>query len=87
MIELNLELAQKFLTENGLQNFQIKKIAGDASFRSYYRIFTQEKNFILSFSPPTHEDVGPLIKRVPNLGYSIASSIILVLSMTDIRLS
>ncbi len=62
MIEINLELAQKFLTENGLENCQIKKIAGDASFRSYYRIFSQENNFILMFAPPLHEDVKPFIK-------------------------
>jgi hypothetical protein len=60
MIEINLESAQKFLTENGLTNCQIKKIAGDASFRSYYRIFSQEKTFILMFAPPLQEDVEPV---------------------------
>ena len=62
MIELNLVSAQKFLSENGLIDCQIKKVAGDASFRSYYRIFFQEKTFILMFAPPAHEDVGPFIK-------------------------
>jgi aminoglycoside/choline kinase family phosphotransferase len=62
MIELNLPSAQKFLLENGLTNCQIKKIAGDASFRSYYRVFFQEKTFILMFAPPFHEDVAPFIK-------------------------
>ena len=45
MIEINLVSAQKFLAENDLTNCQIKKVAGDASFRSYYRIFFQEKTF------------------------------------------
>ena len=62
MSEINLESAQKFLTENGLTNCQINKIAGDASFRSYYRIFFQEKTFILMFAPPAKEDVAPFIK-------------------------
>lgn len=62
MIEINLVSAQKFLVENGLTNCQIKKVAGDASFRSYYRIFFQEKTFILMFAPPEHEDVKPFIK-------------------------
>ena len=62
MIEINLVSAQKFLAENNLTNCQIKKVAGDASFRSYYRVFFQEKTFILMFAPPTHEDVAPFIK-------------------------
>ena len=62
MIELDLELAQKFLNENNLKNCQIKKIAGDASFRSYYRIFYQDKTYILMFAPPQYEDVAPFIK-------------------------
>ena len=62
MIEINLVSAQKFLAENNLTNCQIKKVAGDASFRSYYRVFFQEKTFILMFAPPTHEDVKPFIK-------------------------
>jgi len=62
MIEINLVSAQKFLAENGLINCQIKKVAGDASFRSYYRVFFQAKTFILMFAPPSHEDVAPFIK-------------------------
>jgi aminoglycoside/choline kinase family phosphotransferase len=62
MIEINLVSAQKFLAKNGLTNCQIKKVAGDASFRSYYRVFFQEKTFILMFAPPSHEDVKPFIK-------------------------
>ena len=62
MIEINLVSAQKFLAENNLTNCQIKKVAGDASFRSYYRVFFQEKTFILMFAPPSHEDVAPFIK-------------------------
>ncbi len=49
MIELNQEKAKLFLAQNNLQNSEIKKIAGDASMRSYYRIFSEGKEFILMF--------------------------------------
>ena len=39
MILLNEEKAKKFLAQNNLGDCVIKKVAGDASFRSYYRIF------------------------------------------------
>jgi hypothetical protein len=61
MINLNEKEAQFFLEENGYKNCAIKKIAGDASFRSYYRIFDQEKTFILMFAPPSHEETAPFI--------------------------
>jgi len=62
MFELNHELAREFLAANQIKNCEIKKIAGDASFRSYYRIFADQKSYILMFAPPSHEDVKPFIK-------------------------
>ena len=70
MIELNYKCANDFLKENlqklfeikNPENFTIEKIAGDASFRSYYRILADEKNFILMFAPTSHEDLKPFIK-------------------------
>ncbi len=64
MIELNFEKAQIFLQQNNFFDCEIKKIAGDASFRSYYRIFHQKSdvNYILMFAPPSHEDIHPFIK-------------------------
>lgn len=62
MIPLNEASAQQFLARNNLVNSTIKKVAGDASFRSYYRISCGEKNFILMFAPPSHEDIHPFIK-------------------------
>lgn len=61
MITLDEQLANKFLAKVGLQNAEIKKIAGDASFRFYYRIFAAEKIFILMFAPPAYEDIKPFI--------------------------
>jgi len=62
MIELNLNKAKIFLEANSIINYEIKKIAGDASFRSYYRISCADKNLILMFAPPEFEDVKPFIK-------------------------
>jgi hypothetical protein len=62
MIELNQNLAADFLTKNNITNFSIKKIAGDASFRSYYRIFFSDKTLILMFAPPNFEDTKPFVK-------------------------
>jgi aminoglycoside/choline kinase family phosphotransferase len=62
MIEINLEQARAFLKKNKIENYQIKKVAGDASFRSYYRIFYGEKTYILMFAPPKFEDVKPFVK-------------------------
>ena len=62
MIDLNYNLAESFLQQNGYSNFAIKKIAGDASFRSYYRISFADKDLILMFAPPEFEDIRPFIK-------------------------
>lgn len=62
MIELDLQAAHAFLIKNKIKNYQIKKVAGDASFRSYYRIFLDDKTYILMFAPPQFEDVKPFIK-------------------------
>jgi aminoglycoside/choline kinase family phosphotransferase len=73
MISLNEQLAGKFLEKSGLRNFEIKKVAGDASFRSYYRIFTAEEKFILMFAPPSHEEIKPFIaidELLTNNGFS-----------------
>lgn len=61
-IALNENKAREFLKAKKLNNCEIKKVAGDASFRSYYRILSPEKNYILMFAPPSHEDVKPFIK-------------------------
>jgi len=62
MIELNSQLADVFLAESGLSNFTLTKIAGDASFRSYYRVKTANKSYVLMFAPTNYEDTSPFIK-------------------------
>ena len=60
--DLNYEQAQVFLNDFGIANYQIKKVAGDASFRSYYRILFGNNSRILMFAPPPHEDIKPFEK-------------------------
>lgn len=60
-LEINYEKAKEFLAKNNFANCEITKVAGDASFRSYYRVFAQNKNFILMFAPPAYEKVEPFI--------------------------
>ena len=62
MIQLNEQKAQEFLQKNNIANGNISKVAGDASFRSYYRIFAEDKKWILMFAPPSKEDILPFIK-------------------------
>ncbi len=59
MITLDEVQAHQFLAQNNITKCQIKKVAGDASFRSYYRIFSDAKTYILMFAPPAYEDVRP----------------------------
>ena len=62
MIELDKKLALEFLQKNGVACSDIKMVAGDASFRSYYRIFSGDKTYILMFAPPQYEDFRPFIE-------------------------
>ncbi len=62
MFSLNEKIACEFLAKNNFHNCKITKIAGDASFRSYYRIVCDDKTHILMFAPPSHEDIKPFEK-------------------------
>ena len=43
-----LKIIKNFLKKNYLENFKIKKIKGDASFRKYFRIYNKNKSYILA---------------------------------------
>jgi len=62
MITLKEQQAREFLQKNNISSCEIIKVAGDASFRSYYRIISGDKKWILMFAPPSHEDIFPFIK-------------------------
>ena len=52
--------------ENWLQNilfeaYELQPLAGDASFRCYFRVFSAGQRFVLMDAPPPHEDVRPFL--------------------------
>lgn len=56
------KLIGEFLAKSpDFSEFDFKKIAGDASFRSYYRIQNGNKNYILMDAPPEYEDMKPFV--------------------------
>lgn len=50
-----------FLQDNGWGSAQVTPVAGDASFRRYFRIHDGDRQAILMDAPPPHEDPKPFI--------------------------
>ncbi len=59
--------APAFLAANGWQGAEIRPLAGDASFRRYFRVERGPKTAVLMDAPPEHEDVGPFLKVAHHL--------------------
>ncbi|SCA55599.1 Aminoglycoside phosphotransferase [Candidatus Terasakiella magnetica] len=57
-----IELRDGFLKENGWGDVDCPLLAGDASFRKYYRLSRGGKCVVLMDAPPPQEDVRPFIK-------------------------
>jgi N-acetylmuramate 1-kinase len=58
-------LIADFLTQNKITDYQIEKVAGDASFRHYFRVkfaHKSDKSFIIMDAPPEKEDTKPFCK-------------------------
>lgn len=55
------EKAIDFLSDIDWAGAQIKPLAGDASFRRYFRVEKEDKHAILMDAPPPHEDPKPFI--------------------------
>jgi N-acetylmuramate 1-kinase len=53
--------AAPFLAANGWAGAQILPLAGDASFRRYFRVVDGDRYAVLMDAPPPHEDVQPFI--------------------------
>ncbi|WP_415179009.1 aminoglycoside phosphotransferase family protein [Parasphingorhabdus sp.] len=53
--------AAEFLKQSGWDNAQISPVAGDASFRRYFRVEEGNRRAILMDAPPPHEDPRPFI--------------------------
>ena len=62
MIEPNLTKVVNFLALHHILQPQIIKIAGDASFRSYYRVLSGDSSYVLMFAPVGYENPQPFIK-------------------------
>ncbi len=59
--------AQEFLKEKGWGGAEIVPVAGDASFRRYFRVIMPERKAILMDAPPPHEDPRPFINIARHL--------------------
>jgi N-acetylmuramate 1-kinase len=53
--------APEFLASCGWEGAQILPLAGDASFRRYFRVVDGERTAVLMDAPPPHEDPRPFI--------------------------
>ena len=53
--------APDFLAANGWAGAEIRPLAGDASFRRYFRVHLGGRTAVLMDAPPEHEDVGPFL--------------------------
>ena len=53
--------ASDFLARHGWTDAQILPLAGDASFRRYFRIHAGERRAVLMDAPPPHEDPRPFV--------------------------
>ncbi len=53
--------APDFLTRAGWGNARIEPLAGDASFRRYFRVIEPSRRAVLMDAPPPHEDPRPFL--------------------------
>jgi len=53
--------ASDFLARHGWDSAQILPLAGDASFRRYFRILAGDRRAVLMDAPPPHEDPRPFV--------------------------
>ena len=53
--------APHVLAANGWEGAEIRPLAGDASFRRYFRVHKGEETAVLMDAPPEHEDIGPFL--------------------------
>ncbi len=65
--------AADFLKHHGWNDAQIVPVAGDASFRRYFRVEAGDRHAILMDAPPPHEDPKPFIaiaEYLKNAGFA-----------------
>lgn len=59
--------APDFLAAAGWAGADIRPLAGDASFRRYFRVHRGPETAVLMDAPPEHEDVGPFLRVTEHL--------------------
>jgi aminoglycoside/choline kinase family phosphotransferase len=59
--------APDFLAAHGWAGAEIRPLAGDASFRRYFRVHRGGDSAVLMDAPPPHEDLGPYLKVTHHL--------------------
>lgn len=59
--------APAFLARSGWGNAAIVPLAGDASFRRYFRVIDSARRAVLMDAPPAHEDARPFIAIAEHL--------------------
>lgn len=55
------DAAHAFLSAHGWHGARIEPLAGDASFRRYFRVFRDGEQAVLMDAPPPHEDPRPFV--------------------------
>jgi aminoglycoside/choline kinase family phosphotransferase len=61
IMDKRLELLKNYLTDI-FDDFSIEKASDDASFRRYFRVFTNGKSYIVMDAPPEKEQIDDFIK-------------------------
>lgn len=62
MVDQRLVEATRWLSGYFSTPFEIRPLAGDASFRRYFRVFNQKARYVLMDAPPGKEDTAPFLK-------------------------
>ena len=62
------DTAPAFLASIGWEGARIEPLAGDASFRRYFRVVDGDRRAVLMDAPPPHEDPRPFVAVAEWLG-------------------
>lgn len=58
---------RSFLAALGWEEAEVRPLAGDASFRRYFRVIDGDRRAVLMDAPPPHEDPQPFLKIASHL--------------------
>jgi len=89
--------APSFLAAHGWGGATIAPLAGDASFRRYFRVTDSERQAVLMDAPPPHEDTAPFVAMArwlkeqgflapAILALDAAQGLVLLTDLGDVRL-